>query len=282
MAGNDKKSNKGRAYVFGIDRGGTFTDIVAWRADGQVIVRKVLSNRVGQTEDSALVGIRQVLGLEEDEIIPAGLIEAVCMGTTVGTNALLERQGEPTAFVTTKGFRDALRIGYQNRPRLFDLHIELPTQLYKDVIEVDERVGADGKVLAALNEEALSAQLQRAYDAGFRACAIAFMHGYRFPEHEMVAAQIARKIGFTQVSTSNECSGMIKFVGRAQTAVVDAYLTPILQSYTKRLDAPLGKTPLFFMQSNGGLIEASQFKGKDCVLSGPAGGIVVSVLTQEA
>jgi 5-oxoprolinase (ATP-hydrolysing) len=282
VAGNDKKSSKGRAYVFGIDRGGTFTDIVAWRADGQVIVRKVLSNRVGQTEDSALVGIRQVLGLEEDEVIPAGLIEAVCMGTTVGTNALLERQGEPTVFVTTKGFRDALRIGYQNRPRLFDLHIELPTQLYKDVIEVDERVGADGKVLAALNEEALSAQLQRAYDAGFRACAIAFMHGYRFPEHEMAASRIARKIGFTQISTSNECSGMIKFVGRAQTAVVDAYLTPILQSYTKRLDAPLGKTPLFFMQSNGGLIEASQFKGKDCVLSGPAGGIVGAVASCSA
>ncbi|MCY1315163.1 Hydantoinase B/oxoprolinase [compost metagenome] len=264
-------------YVFGIDRGGTFTDIVAWRPDGGVVVRKVLSNRVGQTEDSALVGIRQVLGLEDDAAIPPGVVEAVCMGTTVGTNALLERRGEPTVFVTTIGFQDALRIAYQNRPRLFDLNIELPTQLYKQVIEVDERVTTEGEVLNGLVEATLRSQLQKSYNEGFRACAIAFMHGYRFPAHELTAARIAREVGFTQVSTSHECSGMIKFVGRAQTAVVDAYLTPILQSYTKRLDGPLGETPLFFMQSNGGLIESSRFNGKDCVLSGPAGGIVGAV-----
>lgn len=265
------------AYIFGIDRGGTFTDIVAWQPDGKIVVKKVLSNRIGQTVDSALVGIRQVLGLDEDAAIPDGLIEAVCMGTTVGTNALLERQGEPTIFVTTKGFRDALRIGYQNRPRLFDLNIDLPTQLYKDVVEVDERLAADGKVMKGLDEDALRAQLKIPYDLGFRSCAIAFMHGYRFPEHEVVAARIAKEIGFAQVSTSHESSGMIKFVARGATAVVDAYLTPILQSYTQRLDKSLGKTPLFFMQSNGGLTQSSKFKGKDCVLSGPAGGIVGAV-----
>ncbi|CAN7295450.1 hydantoinase B/oxoprolinase family protein [Bosea sp. LjRoot237] len=266
-----------KGYKFGIDRGGTFTDIVAWSPTGEVIVKKVLSNRVGQTEDSAITGIREVLGLSPDDPISQDLIDVVCMGTTVGTNALLERQGEPTVFVTTEGFGDALQIGYQNRPRLFDLDIRLPSELYSAVVEVDERVDVGGKVLRQLDELKAQTKLQALYDQGYRSCAIAFMHGYRFPEHEESVARIARGVGFTQVSTSNACSGMIKFVGRAQTAVVDAYLTPILQSYIQRLDGPLGKTPLFFMQSNGGLVEAAQFKGKDCILSGPAGGIVGAV-----
>lgn len=277
-----KRSYAQRGYIFGVDRGGTFTDIVAWPPEGGVIVKKVLSNRVGQSEDSAVVGIRQVLGLDAGAAIPEGAIEAVCMGTTVGTNALLERQGEPLVFITTSGFKDSLRIGYQNRPRLFDLDIKLPTQLYKEVLEVDERLSADGQVLSSLNERAVRDGLTTFFESGYRSCAVAFMHGYRFPEHEILVAKIAKEVGFTQVSASHDCSGMIKFVGRAETAVVDAYLTPILKSYTKRLDGPLGNTPLFFMQSNGGLIEASQFQGKDCVLSGPAGGIVGAVASCSA
>lgn len=266
-----------KGYKFGIDRGGTFTDIVAWAPTGEVVVKKVLSNRIGQIEDSAITGIREVLGLTPDDPISQDLVDVVCMGTTVGTNALLERQGERTVFVTTKGFGDALQIGYQNRPRLFDLNIQMPSELYSAIVEVDERLDVHGNVLCTLDEERVRLRLQPLFDDGYRSCAVAFMHGYRFPQHEARVAEIARGIGFTQVSTSNECSGMIKFVGRAQTAVVDAYLTPILQSYIQRLDKPLGKTPLFFMQSNGGLVEAGQFKGKDCILSGPAGGIVGAV-----
>jgi 5-oxoprolinase (ATP-hydrolysing) len=277
-----KGAHANTGYIFGVDRGGTFTDIVAWPPEGGVLVKKVLSNRVGQSEDSAVVGIRQILGLKDGAAIPEGAVEAVCMGTTVGTNALLERQGEPLVFITTRGFRDSLRIGYQNRPRLFDLAIKLPTQLYKEVLEVDERMSADGQVLSGLNEPAVRDGLTTLFESGYRSCAVAFMHGYRYPEHEILVARIAREVGFTQVSASHDCSGMIKFVSRAETAVVDAYLTPILKSYSKRLDGPLGNTPLFFMQSNGGLIEASQFQGKDCVLSGPAGGIVGAVASCSA
>jgi 5-oxoprolinase (ATP-hydrolysing) len=266
-----------KGYLFGIDRGGTFTDIVAWAPDGQIHVRKILSNRLNTKEDSAISGIREILGLRQDEKITPDHIEAVCMGTTVGTNALLERQGEPTVFVATEGFRDALRIAYQQRPRLFDLSILLPSQLYTRVVEVSERVDVNGQTLKSLDLEAVRRDLQSAYEAGLRSCAIAFMHGYRFPRHEAAVAAVARDVGFTQVSTSHECSGMIKYVGRADTAVVDAYLTPILRSYTRRLDEALGEVPLYFMQSNGGLIASAQFKGKDCVLSGPAGGIVGGV-----
>ncbi|MGJ4931560.1 hydantoinase B/oxoprolinase family protein [Bradyrhizobium sp. HKCCYLS2038] len=281
-----KTSSTARAnvggYLFGIDRGGTFTDIVAWAPNGDVRVKKILSNRVNNLEDSAISGIREILALSKGHQIGPDLVEAVCMGTTVGTNALLERQGAPTVFVTTSGFRDALRIGYQNRPKLFDLNIQLPSQLYSSTVEVDERVDVHGSVLVSLNEARVRRDLESAYAMNYRACAIAFMHGYRFPEHEMAVARIAREIGFTQISTSHECSGMIKFVGRAETAVVDAYLTPILSAYKKKLDDALGAVPLFFMQSNGGLIESSQFKGKDCVLSGPAGGIVGAVTTCKA
>lgn len=269
-------------YLFGIDRGGTFTDVVAWAPNGEVHVRKILSNRVHNIEDSAISGIREIIGLGQGDPIGRDLVEAVCMGTTVGTNALLERQGEPTVFVTTAGFKDALRIGYQNRPRLFDLNIQLSTQLYSSTIEVDERVNVEGKVLVTLDEEKVRRDLEKAFNENYKACAIAFMHGYRFPKHEEIVARIAREVGFTQVSTSHECSGMIKFIGRAETAVVDAYLTPILGAYKRKLDEALGNVPLFFMQSNGGLIDSSQFKGKDCVLSGPAGGIVGAVATCKA
>ena len=264
-------------YVFGIDRGGTFTDIVGWSPDGTIVAKKVLSVQPGANEDAAIRGIREILGIGPDAPIPHERIAAVRMGTTVGTNALLERKGEPTIFIVTQGFGDAIRIGYQDRPRLFELNIKLPSQLYSDVIEVEERVGVNGEIIVPLNIEKTRQKLAEMFGRGFRCCAIAFIHSYRFPEHEKAVAKLAREVGFEQISVSHECSGLVKFVGRAETTIVDSYLTPILQRYIDGLDRVLGKTPLYFMQSNGGLSEASQFRGKDCVLSGPAGGIVGAV-----
>ncbi|MCH7956633.1 MAG: hydantoinase B/oxoprolinase family protein [Proteobacteria bacterium] len=261
-------------WQFCIDRGGTFTDVVGRRPDGTVVTHKLLSENPGRYEDAALQGIRDLLRLAPDEPIPADAIESVKMGTTVATNALLERKGEATVLVITKGFGDALRIGYQNRPQLFARHIVLPEMVYERVIEVDERVGAWGEVLKAPDFEAAREALQAAYDSGIRSAAIVFMHAYRFGDHERAVAELARRIGFTQVSASHEVSPLMKLVSRGDTAVVDAYLSPILRRYVDGIASALGDTRIMFMQSNGGLTDARLFQGKDSILSGPAGGVV--------
>jgi len=261
-------------WQFWIDRGGTFTDIVARKPDGTLITHKLLSENPEQYRDAAVAGIRHLLGLKPGEPVTPQQVECVKMGTTVATNALLERKGEPTLLVTTRGFRDALRIAYQNRPRLFDRRIVLPELLYREVIEAQERLGAQGEVLQALDEAALRADLQAAHARGLRSVAIVFMHGYRFTAHEQAAARVARELGFTQVSTSHETSPMMKFVSRGDTTVVDAYLSPILRRYVEQVAGDMPGVKLFFMQSSGGLTDAHAFQGKDAILSGPAGGIV--------
>lgn len=266
-------------WQFWVDRGGTFTDLVARKPDGSIVTHKLLSENPEQYEDAALQGIRDLLGIDKDSDIPADQINAVKMGTTVATNALLERKGEPLVLVTTKGFRDSLKIGYQTRPRLFDLNIKLPEMLYKSVIEVEERIGADGKLIRSLDEDQARADLQIAYDSGLRVCAVVFMHGYRYPDHEQRIAEIAKEIGFTQISTSHGASPLMKLVSRGDTTVVDAYLSPILRRYVDRVASELGDTRLMFMQSNGGLTDAHFFQGKDAILSGPAGGVVGMVQT---
>ncbi|MCA1939814.1 MAG: hydantoinase B/oxoprolinase family protein [Caenispirillum bisanense] len=266
-------------WQFWIDRGGTFTDIVARKPDGTVVTHKVLSENPEQYRDAALKGIRDLLGLPKDAAVPAADIEAVKMGTTVATNALLERKGDRTLLVTTRGFADALRIGYQARPRLFDRNIVKPEMLYEQVAEIDERVRADGSIETPLDLEQADAALRAAYDSGIRACAIVFMHGYRYTSHEKQVADLARRIGFTQVSTSHEASPLMKLVGRGDTTVVDAYLSPILRRYVDQVAGDLGDVRLMFMQSNGGLTDARLFQGKDAILSGPAGGVVGMVRT---
>jgi 5-oxoprolinase (ATP-hydrolysing) len=260
-------------WQFWIDRGGTFTDIVARRPDGALVTHKLLSENPEQYRDAAVAGIRHLLGLSPGDTMPAA-IEAVKMGTTVATNALLERKGEPTVLAITRGFRDALRIAYQNRPRLFDRHIVLPELLYRRVIEIDERIGAHGEVVRALDEAGARQALQDAFDAGLRSLAIVFMHGYRHTQHEAAVARIAREIGFTQVSVSHHVSPLMKLVARGDTTVVDAYLSPILRRYVDQVAAELPGVNLQFMQSSGGLTDARTFQGKDSILSGPAGGIV--------
>lgn len=269
-----------------IDRGGTFTDLVAKNPDGELITHKLLSENPEQYEDAALQGIRDLLGLESGAPIPPGTVESVKMGTTVATNALLERKGDRTVLVITSGFGDVLRIGYQNRPRLFDMHIKLPELVYEQVIEADERVAAEGDVLKPLQEDQLRNDLQKAYDDGIRSVAIAFMHGYRHNEHEQRAGKIAKEIGFTQISVSHTVSPLIKLVSRGDTTVVDAYLSPILRRYVDRVAADLEADGsdgprLMFMQSNGGLTDAKIFQGKDSILSGPAGGVVGMVRTAQ-
>jgi len=261
-------------WQFWIDRGGTFTDIVARRPDGGIVTAKMLSDNPEQYRDAAVAGIRKLLGLAPGEPVPAEQVDCVKMGTTVATNALLERKGERTLLVATRGFRDALRIAYQNRPRLFDRRVVLPDMLYESVAEADERLAADGSVVRPLDEAALRRELQRAFDAGIRAAAIVFMHAWRSPRHEERAARIAREIGYTQVSASHEASPLIKFVSRGDTTVVDAYLSPILRRYVDQVAAELPGVRLMFMQSSGGLTDAHRFRGKDAILSGPAGGIV--------
>ncbi|AOG23336.1 hydantoinase B/oxoprolinase family protein [Acidovorax sp. RAC01] len=261
-------------WQFWIDRGGTFTDVVGKRTDGSLVTHKLLSENPEQYKDAAVAGIRHLLGLKPGEPVTPALVECVKMGTTVATNALLERKGEPTLLITTKGFRDALRIAYQNRPRLFDRHIVLPELLYERVVEAQERVGAHGDVIEPLDEEHLKERLWAAYDAGLRSAAIVFMHGYRYTAHEEAAARIARQIGFTQVSASHATSPMMKLVSRGDTTVVDAYLSPILRRYVDQVASEMPGVKLFFMQSSGGLTDAQVFQGKDAILSGPAGGIV--------
>ena len=268
-------------WQFWIDRGGTFTDIVGRRPDGSLVTHKLLSENPGHYRDAAVAGMRHLLGLASDAPITPALVECVKMGTTVATNALLERKGEPTLLVTTRGFRDALRIAYQNRPRLFDRHIVLPELLYARVIEAQERLGARGEVVEPLDEEHLKERLWAAYDAGLRSVAIVFMHGYRFAQHEQAAARLARAAGFTQVSTSHATSPLMKFVSRGDTTVVDAYLSPILRRYVEQIAADMPGVRLLFMQSSGGLTDAHCFQGKDAVLSGPAGGIVGMARTAE-
>ena len=268
-------------WQFWVDRGGTFTDIVARRPDGSLVASKLLSENPEQYRDAAVAGIRRMLGLAEGQPVTAERVDCVRMGTTVATNALLERKGEAVLLVTTAGYRDALRIAYQNRPRLFDRRIVLPELLYREVVEADERIGADGSVERALDAAALRAQLQQAYAAGLRAVAIVFMHGYRYTAHEQAAAQLAAEVGFTQVSTSHQTSPLMKFVSRGDTAVVDAYLSPILRRYVDQVAAQMPGVRLLFMQSSGGLTEASAFRGKDAILSGPAGGIVGMARTAE-
>jgi 5-oxoprolinase (ATP-hydrolysing) len=261
-------------WQFWIDRGGTFTDVVGKRPDGTLVTHKLLSENPEQYKDAAVAGIRHLLGLKPGEPVTPELVECVKMGTTVATNALLERKGEPTLLITTKGFKDALRIAYQNRLRLFDRHIVLPELLYERVIEAQERVGARGEVIEPLDEAHLKERLWAAYDAGLRSAAIVFMHGYRYTAHEEAAARIAREAGFTQVSASHATSPMMKLVSRGDTTVVDAYLSPILRRYVDQVASEMPGVKLFFMQSSGGLTDAQVFQGKDAILSGPAGGIV--------
>jgi 5-oxoprolinase (ATP-hydrolysing) len=278
-------------WQFWIDRGGTFTDVVARRPDGSLLTRKFLSENPERYRDAAVHGIRELLGLAADAPIPAGTIDAVKMGTTVATNALLERRGERTALVITRGFADALRIGYQNRPKLFVRRIELPTLLYERVIEVDERIGAHGEIVRPLDLRQARRELEAARDAGIEAVAIVLMHGYRFPQHEQSLAALAHEIGFPQVSVSHDVSPLMKIVSRGDTTVVDAYLSPILRRYVGQVESELRGFPhsdplhgagegglrLQFMQSNGGLTDAHRFQGKDAILSGPAGGVVGAV-----
>ena len=266
----------GPGWQFWIDRGGTFTDVVARRPDGKLVTHKLLSENPARYADSAVAGIREILADADN-----AEIDAVRMGTTVATNALLERKGERTVLVITRGFRDALRIAYQNRPRIFAREIVLPELLHERVIEVDERVTADGTVLTAPDLDALAAELKPLYDSGIRAIAVVCMHSHLYPEHEQAIGRVAGEIGFPQISLSSEVSPLMKLVPRGDTTVVDAYLSPVLRRYVQQVADQLTGVRLMFMQSNGGLTEAGQFRGKDAILSGPAGGIVGMVRMSE-
>lgn len=280
-------------WQFWIDRGGTFTDIVARKPDGSLLVHKLLSENPERYADAAIQGIRDLLEVPVDAPLPADRIAAVKMGTTVATNALLERNGDRTLFITTQGFRDALRIGYQNRPQIFARHIVLPELLYEQVLEVNERYSAQGEELVAITaeeEKRITTALQQIYESGIRSCAIACLHGYRYPAHEQQIAAIARAVGFPQISISHQVSPLMKLVSRGDTTVVDAYLSPILRRYVQQVARELSPPPrsplppsprLLFMQSNGGLTDAHTFQGKDSILSGPAGGIVGAVQTSK-
>ncbi|MFG2355152.1 hydantoinase B/oxoprolinase family protein [Streptomyces sp. NPDC048521] len=267
-------------WQFWVDRGGTFTDIVARRPDGRLLTHKLLSDNPARPHsrlrssggtpiaDAAVAGVRALLGGSQEPV------EAVRMGTTVATNALLERKGERTLLVITRGFRDALRIAYQNRPHIFARRIELPELLHERVVEVDERVAADGTVLRAPDLDALAGPLRQAYDDGIRAVAVVCLHSHLYPAHEQAIGDLAARTGFPQISLSSEVSPLMKLVPRGDTAVVDAYLSPVLRRYVRHVAEELHGVRLMFMQSNGGLTEAGQFRGKDAILSGPAGGIV--------
>lgn len=269
-------------WQFWIDRGGTFTDIVARRPDGSLTTAKLLSECPEQYSDAAVAGIRRLLGVSPGHPVPADSVECVKMGTTVATNALLERTGERVVLLTTQGFGDALRIGYQNRPRLFDRRVVLPDMLYDSVIEVDERLSADGEIVRPLDESSVRASLRAAFTSGIRSVAIVFMHAWREGRHEERAAALARDIGFDQVSASHEVCPLIKFVSRGDTTVVDAYLSPLLRRYVDQVAHELPGIRLMFMQSSGGLTNAACFCGKDAILSGPAGGIVGMARTCES
>jgi len=269
-------------WEFWIDRGGTFTDVVARRPDGTLAVHKLLSENPGAYDDPAVAGIRHLLGITPGGDIPAERIAVVRLGTTVATNALLERKGEPCVLVITKGFADALRIAYQDRPRIFDREIIRPDMLHSRVIEATERVGPHGDVLIPLDEKAVAAGLRAAHGEGFRAVAVVCLHGYRYPEHEARIGEIATESGFTQVSLSHATSPLMKLVSRGDTTVVDAYLSPVLARYVASVTKELPGVRVQFMQSHGGLASAQSFRGKDSILSGPAGGIVGMARTAQA
>ena len=262
-------------WQFWVDRGGTFTDIVGRTPQGELKTHKLLSENPERYEDAAVQGIREILKLPVGTPIPKATIEAVKMGTTVATNALLERKGDRTLLLITQGLGDLLRIGYQNRPKLFELNIILPELLYEQALEVTERIASDGEVLTPLDEVQVLQSLKIAFQDGFRSVAVAFMHGYKFHDHELRVGQLARQVGFDQVSLSHQASPLVKLVSRGDTAVVDAYLSPLLRRYVKQVQQALGdENKLMFMQSNGGLTDAKLFQGKDAILSGPAGGVV--------
>jgi 5-oxoprolinase (ATP-hydrolysing) len=261
-------------WHFWIDRGGTFTDIVATAPDGSLSTLKLLSENKEFYEDASIEGMRRLLEVPAGAPFPAEKVGAIRMGTTVATNALLERRGEPTVFVVTQGFRDLIEIGDQRRPDLFALEIKKPQPLYGCVIEAHERVAAKGEIVRTLDEMNLKASLKAAFDDGYRAVAIAFLHGYRFPDHELAAAEIARQAGFESITTSHRTIPLMKVVPRAETAVADAYLSPVLNRYIQRIKSEVGGGRLYFMRSSGGLAPADEFAGKDAVLSGPAGGVV--------
>jgi 5-oxoprolinase (ATP-hydrolysing) len=271
----------GANMQFFIDRGGTFTDIVAI-VNGQTIVYKLLSENPEAYADAAIQGIRDILKIPTNQPLPTEQIQVVKMGTTVATNALLERKGEKVVLAITQGFKDALRIGYQNRPDIFARHIVLPTMLYSQVVEISARYNAQGQELRPVNPEQVRQDLQTAFDEGIRSCAIVLMHSYRYPDHETQVAAIAQSIGFTHISISHQVSPAIKLISRGDTTVVDAYLTPILRRYVNQVTGQLPGVPLMFMKSDGGLVKAEQFQGKDSLLSGPAGGIIGAVQTSLA
>src|SRR4051794_30183774 len=266
-------------WQFWIDRGGTFTDIVARHPDGSLSTHKLLSENPERYKDAAIAGIKSILGIPLNQPIPPGQIGAVKMGTTVATNALLERKGDRTLLLVNRGFADALRIGNQARPRLFDLQITLPTMLYERVEEIGGRVAVDGTEIEPLDEAHARAVLAEARAAGIAACAIVLMHAWKFPQQEQCLAQLAYEAGFTQVSASHAVSPLLRLVPRGDTTVVDAYLSPILRRYVDQVAGELPGTKVYFMQSNGGLTAAENFQVKDAILSGPAGGIVGAART---
>jgi 5-oxoprolinase (ATP-hydrolysing) len=272
-------------WDFWIDRGGTFTDVVAKDPTGRLTSKKLLSENPYAYKDAALQGIREFLNVKATDPIPYERISSVKMGTTVATNALLERKGEPTVLLITEGLRDVLEIGYQVRPKTFALNIIKPEVLYKQIIEVEERLDAQGEVLVALNEVAVRNNLSQSYEAGFRAVAIVLMHAYKYSQHEQRVGEIAAELGFSQISVSHEVSPMMRIVPRGDTTVVDAYLSPILRRYVDRVSKAVGANDdskrLQFMRSSGGLTAASKFKGRDAILSGPAGGIIGAVHTSK-
>src|SRR6185436_8420707 len=284
-SGEDMTVDHGR-WHFWIDRGGTFTDIVARAPDGKIVTDKLLSENPERYADAAIEGIRRLMRTPDDGAIDATRIAEVSMGTTVATNALLERKGARTLLITTRGLRDQLRIGYQHRPKLFVRRIDLPPPLYSRVIEIDERVTAQGEVLKAPQAAAFEDELRAAHADGFDSCAVVFMHGYRYPAHEEQVAAIARSVGFAQVSTSHDVNPLMKFVSRGHTTVADAYLTPILRRYIDSVSSKLGglaeNQRLRFMRSSGGLAVSRYFSGKDAILSGPAGGVVGMAETARA
>ncbi|MCZ8110400.1 MAG: 5-oxoprolinase, partial [Rubrivivax sp.] len=269
-------------WQFWIDRGGTFTDIVARDPAGRLSTAKLLSENPERYRDAAVAGIRQVLGLAPGAPIPPGAIEAVKMGTTVATNALLERKGERVLLLVNRGFADMLRIGNQARPRLFDLQVKLPDLLHERVAEIGGRVTVDGAELEALDEAAARAALEAAFADGIRVVAIVMMHAWAHPAHELRLGALARAAGFTQVSLSHRASPLPRIVPRGDTTVVDAYLSPILRRYVDQVAGELPGVKLYFMQSSGGLTDAAAFQGKDAILSGPAGGIVGAARTAES
>ncbi|MEM7193197.1 MAG: hydantoinase/oxoprolinase family protein, partial [Pseudomonadota bacterium] len=279
-------------WQFFIDRGGTFTDIVGRSPDGSLVTTKLLSENPETYEDAAIAGIADLMGVARWEPLPSQRIETVRMGTTVATNALLERKGDRVLAIVSEGFRDALEIGYQARPKIFARRIEKPSMLYERVLEVPERIRADGSVEKALDLDATRTILQEARDDGIDSVAIVFMHAYAYPEHEWQAASLARDLGFAQISASHQVSPLVKFVGRGDTTVVDAYLSPLLRRYVDRVAAALSVSHesgldeealrLLFMQSSGGLTSAHLFRGKDAILSGPAGGVIGAVETAKS